>query len=413
MFISRVSLRFFTLFLTVLVLFASPPTEKWGFYAHRLINRMAVYTLPPQMMILYKPHIDYLADHAVDPDKRRYASPFEAMRHYIDLEAWGEFPFESLPRHWWEAVMRHTDLKWISGVDSVLQEGSDVWNHWHAKEDLLVRLPAGQIRVPFRQMPGFYRQLIIPQFYEDVWSVPCDSLAKFLGVQSLPCLQVQVIDSLTKHGILPYHLARAQRNLTAAFVKREPRSILQLSAEIGHYIGDAHVPLHTTINYNGQLTNQVGIHAFWESRIPELFAEAQYDFLVGKPSYIDDPVRYYWDIVLSSHHYVDSVLQVEKELSRNFPEDRQYCFDERLDRTVRTQCREYARAYQQRLAGMVEAQMQASILAIASAWYTAWIDAGQPKFGYDELVTQGPPETAPTELPTSNQKRFRTKRKHE
>jgi hypothetical protein len=43
---------------------------------------------------------------------------------------------------------------------------------------------------------------------------------------------------------------------------------------LGHYIGDAHVPLHTTSNYNGQKTNQHGIHGLWESRIPEqLFDE--------------------------------------------------------------------------------------------------------------------------------------------
>ena len=56
--------------------------------------------------------------------------------------------------------------------------------------------------------------------------------------------------------------------------------ILRISAEIGHYIGDAHVPLHTTENYNGQLSGQEGIHAFWESRLPEMFSD-EFDFFVG------------------------------------------------------------------------------------------------------------------------------------
>jgi hypothetical protein len=35
----------------------------------------------------------------------------------------------------------------------------------------------------------------------------------------------------------------------------------------------------------GNLTNQVGIHGFWESRLPELFYE-QYDFYVGPATYL-------------------------------------------------------------------------------------------------------------------------------
>ena len=46
---------------------------------------------------------------------------------------------------------------------------------------------------------------------------------------------------------------------------------------------------HTTENYNGQFTNQKGIHGFWESRIPELFYD-EYDFITGKAKYIDYPL---------------------------------------------------------------------------------------------------------------------------
>ncbi|HEX3767571.1 MAG TPA: S1/P1 Nuclease, partial [Puia sp.] len=43
----------------------------WGFYMHEKINYHAVFLLPPQMMILFKPNIGFLSEHAVDPDKRR------------------------------------------------------------------------------------------------------------------------------------------------------------------------------------------------------------------------------------------------------------------------------------------------------------------------------------------------------
>ncbi|MEK7225125.1 MAG: S1/P1 Nuclease, partial [Bacteroidota bacterium] len=58
----------------------------WGFYAHKKINYYAVFLLPPEMMVLYKPNIDFISEHAVDPDMRRYAVPEEGPRHYIDLD---------------------------------------------------------------------------------------------------------------------------------------------------------------------------------------------------------------------------------------------------------------------------------------------------------------------------------------
>ena len=58
---------------------AFPTIQKWGFFGHRRINRMAVFTLPPEMIVFFKRKIEYITEHAVDPDKRRYASRFEAI----------------------------------------------------------------------------------------------------------------------------------------------------------------------------------------------------------------------------------------------------------------------------------------------------------------------------------------------
>jgi len=72
--------------------------------------------------------------------------------------------------------------------------------------------------------------------------------------------------------------------LTKAFKEKSFSSILKNSAEIGHYIADAHVPLHTSENYE----EQNGIQAFWESRVPELL-DKKIHFLIGKAEYIKDP----------------------------------------------------------------------------------------------------------------------------
>ncbi|MCC6308828.1 MAG: S1/P1 Nuclease, partial [Chitinophagaceae bacterium] len=75
----------------------------WGFFAHKKINQYAVFLLPPEMMVLFKPKIDFITEHAIDPDKRRYAVPDEGPRHYIDIDHYGVYPYDSLPRKWNDA----------------------------------------------------------------------------------------------------------------------------------------------------------------------------------------------------------------------------------------------------------------------------------------------------------------------
>ena len=67
----------------------------WGFWGHKRINRMAVFSLPPEMVTFYKKNIEFITEHAVDPDKRRYAIKEEAPRHYIDLDHYGANPFDT------------------------------------------------------------------------------------------------------------------------------------------------------------------------------------------------------------------------------------------------------------------------------------------------------------------------------
>ena len=184
-------------------------------------------------------------------------------------------------------------------------------------------------------------------------------------------------DTLMAHGIVPWHIARMTYRLADAFRENDVDRILYLSADLGHYVADAHVPLHVTKNYNGQLTNQVGIHGFWESRLPELFSE-NYDFFTGRAEFIPDPLDEAWSIVKESFALVDSVLLIEKELSKSFAEDRKYAIEQRGASTVRVYSEEYSKAYHNRLDGMVEQRMRDAIIKVGSYWYTAWIMAGQP-----------------------------------
>jgi hypothetical protein len=282
------------LFLCSLMLLSYYPSYCWGFYAHQKINYYAVFLLPPEMMILYKPNSSFLSEHSVDPDKRRYAVKEEGPRHYIDIDKYGAYPYPELPRKWDDAVAKFGE------------------------------------------------------------------------------------DSLMQHGIVPWHVQVMLKRLTDAFREKNYSRILKNSAEIGHYIADAHVPLHASSNHNGQYTNQKGIHGFWESRVPELLAEKQWDFFIGKAQYIKNPGEYIWARVLESALAADSVLRFERELTNQFSADQKFSFEERNGVVIRQYSTAFTTAFNDKLDGMVERRMRQSISCIASFWYTAWINAGQP-----------------------------------
>ena len=283
-----------TVLLFCAFILTAPPCFCWGFFGHEKINYYAVFLLPPEMMVLYKPNIDYLKTHAVDPDKRRYMLPEEAPRHYIDIDQYGKPPYENLPRSWKDAVVKFGE------------------------------------------------------------------------------------DSLNAKGIVPWWIQIMQQSLTAAFRERNQAAILKLSAELGHYIADAHVPLHASHNHNGQFSGQKGIHGLWESRIPELLADRDWDFFISPATYISDPGKFIWNRVLESAAAADTVLLYEKQLTGTFPIDQKYAFETRNEIITRQYSAAFTIAYDKKMKGMVERRMRQSVYAIASFWYTAWVNAGQP-----------------------------------
>jgi hypothetical protein len=349
----------------------------WGFFGHQLINRVAVYTLPTEMIGWYKPYIDYLSEHAVDPDKRRYASKHEAVRHYIDLDHWGDKNFDHMPRLWDHVLALNIEAYSMEKNDTIFWLKAIPHEQW------------GDSTLDYKARLQLVRTHYLRQYYADEATITCDSLQMIFP--EMNCSGGQAIflhDVFTAHGIVPYHLQAMQRRLTNAFKNDDLESILRISAEMGHYVADACVPLHTTSNYNGQQTNQVGIHGFWESRIPELFAVDEFDMVVGTATYIDNPVNYFWGLVFDSHKEVDRVLNLEKELSLTYPTDKQYCMEDRMNQNIRTQCAEYARAYHLAMDKMVEDRFRVAVKSVGNSWYTAWVDAGQPSPPVNKIINK-------------------------
>ena len=70
----------------------------WGFFAHKWINRRAVDALPATLRPFFERHRTFLSEHSIDPDLWRKNDPKEGVRHYIDIDMYGAYPFEELPR---------------------------------------------------------------------------------------------------------------------------------------------------------------------------------------------------------------------------------------------------------------------------------------------------------------------------
>ncbi len=264
----------------------------WGFFAHEHINRLAIFTLPDQLIFFYKENQDYIIKNATSPDKRRYIDTLEAPRHYLDVELY-ERDIDSIPHSYTNALEKYG------------------------------------------------------------------------------------IKKLNRNGIVPWQIQKSLSQLTFAFKNRDAGLILKYSSELAHYIGDAHVPLHTTHNHNGQLTNQHGIHGFWESRIPELFFQ-KYNLVVGKAEYVFNTQLEAWNIVKKAHKLVDSVLVLEKELDQSFPQDKKFTYSKRKNNVIKQYSEAYCTAYQQKSNNITERQFRASIKSIGNYWFTAWVNAGQP-----------------------------------
>ncbi len=107
----------------------------FGFFAHRHINRLAVYTLPYEMMGFFREHVVFLSHRAVDPDRRAHAMHGEAQRHYIDLDRYGDHPFPDLPMEWLQALSAFPE-------DTLLQYGVLPWH---------IQTMANRLRFAFQQ----------------------------------------------------------------------------------------------------------------------------------------------------------------------------------------------------------------------------------------------------------------------
>jgi hypothetical protein len=169
-----------------------------------------------------------------------------------------------------------------------------------------------------------------------------------------------------------------KKRLTNAFRMKNKDSIIFYAADLAHYIADAHVPLHTTLNYDGQLTNQKGLHSLWESMIPEIELDEYELSSRHKAKYLKFPEQNTWEAIRNAHVLLSGMLEQEKEASKQFADSTKYRTQLRRGKEVRSYSTTFANEYSKRLGKTINRQLISSANLIADFWYTCWIDAGKP-----------------------------------
>ena len=251
----------------------------WGEKGHYKINSSTTSFFPKRISNL-KVWSAGLAEHGSDADKLRSDDPFEANRHYIDID----------------------------GYPGFIDNHKIVENHDSARQ--------------------VYTQ-------------------KFLN----------------KNGTLPWATDSTYQSLVQEFRKKDWSNAMLTAAYLGHYVGDGHMPLHLTTNYDGKLTSQSGVHSRYESKMISQYIQ-EINFKHAKVKKIKDVRSYIFKYIYENYKYKDSLLLADN-----------------LAYTAAG--KEYSPAYYQNLwkstKGFTIKLLEDSSKSMAELIYTAWIQAGKPK----------------------------------
>jgi hypothetical protein len=173
--------------------------------------------------------------------------------------------------------------------------------------------------------------------------------------------------TIKRNGTLPWRVQEMFGNLRRAFegFKRGslygPSDVVLFSAVLGHYIQDAHQPLHATNNHDGQLTGNNGIHARFERDLVEKF-QATLSTQPATPTGITNARDFAFDTLLASYQLVDSIMKADSDAVRGKDE---YDAD-------------YFQKFKAGAQPVLEKRLADAITATAGVVIGAWEAAGKP-----------------------------------
>jgi hypothetical protein len=177
------------------------------------------------------------------------------------------------------------------------------------------------------------------------------------------------LEFVNKNGLLPWRTQEIHVKLIEAFTQKTTYSrdnIKYFAAFLGHYVSDSQVPFHATLNHDGQLTGQWGIHSRFETETFERYR----DSLDVRPKPIvavTSAGELVFDSLVTSFSHVQAILDADKAAvaGRELYDDA------------------YFAAFFGKVKPILEQRLADSITAVASAIAGAWEQAGRPALPLD------------------------------
>jgi len=267
----------------VLASIPSAPVRAWGFEGHKFITARAIELLPPEIRPFFEKFRTTVIEHSIDPDTyRTMGFTEEPPRHFLDMDAYGPFPFAELPREYSEAVAKR-------GSDFVIKNGTVPWR-------------AGEI---YTQLRDNFRQVDATPYARD--------------------------------------------------------NIKLFSAVLAHYVGDSFQPFHAAVNYNGQMTNQVGIHSRFETEMFDRYKD-KLRIAPAPLTAVPSPRDFMFATLSDSFQLVEPILAADREAIK--------------DRTAYDEG--YFNVMFEKTGPIMEKRISGAITGVASMITAAWTEAGKP-----------------------------------
>lgn len=263
--------------IAALCVLAPGHARAWGRNGQKLIVNQAIDTLPPEIRGYFEANRAFMLQHVSDPLNAIPKAPAERHNHYLYLDKYGRFPFESLPRNYKAAAAK--TFKW----------------------------------------------------------------------------------KLDSNGLLPWEVGVYSQKLTEAMKAGKWEEAKVDAALLALYVGETNDPFHTTDNFDGKLSNQLGIDERFGSALVDRFSS----FFPMRPndaSFIRDPTDHAFDACLESHSWIENILLADRKAKVGLAS----YTDEFYDRFYNLS------------AAILIKQLSSAATDTGSYWLTAWINAGKP-----------------------------------
>lgn len=185
-------------------------------------------------------------------------------------------------------------------------------------------------------------------------------------------------DNLPKWGTLAWHILGVTRALKDAFEDGEWERAVVLAADLGHYLADAHMPLHTTINYNGKQTGNDGIHHLFETTMIHRHFDDYRPAGLELPI-ITDPAENVFAWLGESYGYIGALLTADSAGRTGLSEAQLATLTQGYSADPATIPDSYLDRLYEATGPLAWRQLDRSTARLAALWVWAWEQAGSPQ----------------------------------